>query len=371
MKKIMFVVNVDWFFISHRLPIALSAIERGYDVYLLCNDTGKFSYLESLGIKVFNVNLTRSGVNFFSELKVFLSLFFAVKKIKPDIIHGITIKPVFYCSIIAKLLSVNKRVFSISGLGYLFIDQKKISKMIRKFIFCIYKFTLNNKKSIVIFQNTADRDLFINANVITLPYTRLIKGSGVDLDKFTYTSFNDDTCYIVFIARLLKDKGVIEFCDAAKFIKSNGSNAEFLLVGDLDFGNPNSMCQKELNYYTNNGFVTHLGFVDNVFDVLSLSNVVVLPSYREGLPKSLIEASAVGRAIITTDVPGCRDAIIHNDTGICVPPKNVPKLSSAIEYLINNPNIALEMGVRGRNFAEENFSIDKVVSAHIAIYENL
>jgi glycosyltransferase involved in cell wall biosynthesis len=174
----------------------------------------------------------------------------------------------------------------------------------------------------------------------------------------------------LFLARLLLDKGVIEFCEAAKILKDKYASIEFVLVGDLDPGNPNSMSSYELANYTSDGYVTHFGYRTDIPHVISASNFMVLPSYREGLPKSLIEAAACGRAVITTDVPGCRDAILPNVTGLLVPAKNVSLLVSAIEQFILSPHKVSEMGKQGRIFAESIFSINDVIASHFEIYEN-
>lgn len=370
MRKVLFIVNIDSFFISHRLPIAIQALENGYDVHLACSDSGFFDLLQQKGITVHRIHLSRSGMNVFSEIKSLISIYSIIKNVNPDIIHCITIKPVIYGSILSRFCFVKKRVFSISGLGYVFIENSLKVRLLRRIVSYLYRLGLNNSFSTVIFQNSDDMNMFIKLNIVKHKSSRLIKGSGVDLSLYQYKPINNASVTILFLARLLLDKGVIEFCEAAKILTEKYPNVEFVLVGDLDPDNPNSMSSFELAHYSTNGFVKHYGYRTDIPNVISASNIVVLPSYREGLPKSLIEAAACGRPVITTDVPGCRDAILPNVTGLLVPAQNISLLVSAIEELILFPHKAREMGLQGRIFAETTFSIDDVVASHFEIYEN-
>ncbi|WP_032094865.1 MULTISPECIES: glycosyltransferase family 4 protein [unclassified Alteromonas] len=370
MTKLLFVVNVDWFFISHRLPIALSAMKKGYEVHLACADTGKCDALEGLGIRVHRIKMSRSGTHLLSEIKSLWSIFSVVRKVKPDILHGVTIKPVVYSSLVSRICGVKKRVFSISGLGYVFIDESPKAKVLRQIISRLYKFGLNNDNSTVIFQNSTDRQTFIDLKIVQPSSARLIRGSGVDLSEYRYSPVEADKPSVMFLARLLKDKGVIEFCEAVKSLKNAHPSVDFVLVGDLDPENPNSMSIEELTSYVSEGVVRHIGYRKDIPQVISSSTIMVLPSYREGLPKSLIEAAACGRAVVTTDVPGCRDAIEPDVTGVLVPARNISELASAIEYLLLNPEKTSEMGRQGRRLAETTFSIDDVITAHFKIYEN-
>lgn len=370
MTKLLFVVNVDWFFISHRLPIALEAIKKGYDVHIACADTGKCDWLESQGIKVHRIKMSRSGVHILYELKVLRSIYNIVKKLRPDIVHGVTIKPVVYGSIICRMLDVKNRVFSISGLGFIFIDSGLKARVLRRIVSKLYKFGLNNANSTVIFQNLTDMQSFIDLGIVRPASAHLIRGSGVNLCEYQYSPIKTFRPKIIFLARLLKDKGVIEFCEAAKLLKVKFIEAEFILVGDLDPDNPNSMSLSELNKYVNDKSVSHIGYRNDIPEVISSSTIMVLPSYREGLPKCLIEAAACGRAVITTDVPGCRDAILPNISGLLVPAKDIGSLASAIGSLIEQPQKAMKMGEQGRIFAESVFSINDVINRHFEIYES-
>ncbi|MEL4292819.1 glycosyltransferase family 4 protein [Shewanella xiamenensis] len=372
MKCILFVVNVDWFFISHRLPIAIEAVNRGYDVHVACADTGKISEIEGYGISVHPISLARSGTNILREFETFLDIYKVCKKVAPDIVHGVTIKPVVYSSLVSRLLGIKRRVFSISGLGYVFIDQSFKVKVIRRLVSFLYRLGLNNPNSSVIFQNTSDMSVFKKLNIVNHEQCRLIRGSGIDLSVYKHSPLPQvDKPVVMFLARLLKDKGVVEFCEAAHCLKQKGCNADFVLVGDLDPQNPNSLDGALLKMYQKQGDVTHWGYSNNVASVIAMSYMMVLPSYREGLPKSLIEAAAIGRAVVTTDVPGCRDAIEPGVSGILVPARQIEPLADAIEHLLKDNNKCKEMGNYGRKLAERAFDIRSVVHKHFCIYEEV
>ncbi|NHH89285.1 glycosyltransferase family 4 protein [Pseudoalteromonas sp. MB47] len=364
--KILYIVNVDWFFISHRLPIALEAMKNGYEVHIACGVTDKKSYLESLGIFVHPLQLTRSGTSLVKELKVLAELWRITKSIKPEVTHTVTIKGVVYGGIVTRLLKTKVRVASISGLGYVFIDTSMKAKLLKNIIKKFYSFALGVDTR-VIFQNKNDKTIFVDGNIIKPSQSLLIRGSGVDLNQFKYLPEPTSQKTVMFLARLLKDKGLIEFCKAAEIVNKT-ENAKFVLVGDLDPDNPNSITEDELNTYTNNSTVEHWGYSTSVESVIPKSHIMVLPSYREGLPKSLLEAAACGRAVITTDVPGCRDAIEPNLTGLLVKVKDYKELAKAIQKLLRNDDLRKQFGEAGRSLAEESFCINDVVARHLTIY---
>ena len=371
-KKILFVVNVDWFFISHRLPLALEALKRGYEVHIACGITDKKEYLESLGLKVHPLNLSRSGTGIKGEIKAFFEIYRILKEINPNIAHFVTIKPVLYGGIASRFLSIHKKVFSISGLGFIFIKQGFKVTFIRIIVKTMYKFALGGKNSHVIVQNPDDKAV-VNS-IVKVPIT-LIRGSGVDLSQYEYIEENNQKIKVSMACRLLKDKGVFEYIEAAKIIKNlefkieNYSNVEFELYGDIDIHNPASLTSDDIKKIKKDGFLSVYGFSIDIAKVFCDSNIVVLPSYREGLPKVLIEAAACGRAVVTTDVPGCRDAIEPNVTGLLCEVKDIESLARMIEKLIIDEKLRNRMGYEGRKLAEQEFDINKVVEKHFEIYE--
>ena len=368
MKSLFFVVNVDWFFVSHRLPIAISMIKCGVEVHLACRFTTHQDYLEGLGIKTHPLPISRGGVALVEEFSSFCSLYRLVKNINPDLVHCVTIKPVLYGGLVSRLLGVRKVVASISGLGFIFIDQSAKVKVIRKIVTFLYRFALSTDNATVIFQNEADRNLFIDNKITSGSQAVLIPGSGIDLVQFKYTPEPDGFPVIMLLARFLKDKGVVEFVEASSIVKASFPGARFVLVGDCDSDNPNSILPGDLNRWVNLGLIENWWYSTKVSSAISQSNLMVLPSYREGFPKSLIEASACGRAVITTDVPGCRDAIVPGETGLLVNPKDSQMLADAILDLLQDEPLRKQYGAAGRRLAEKRYDINSVISQHLAIY---
>ena len=365
-KKILFIVNVDWFFISHRLPLALEALNKGYEVYIACGITDKKDYLESLGLKVYPLSLSRSGTGIKGEIKALSEIYKVLKGISPDIAHFVTIKPVIYGGIASRFLNINKKVFSISGLGFIFIKQGLKATLVRTVVKTMYRFALGGKNSHVIVQNLDDKEV-VNS-IVKVPST-LIRGSGVDLSQYEYIEENNENIKVSMACRLLKDKGVFEYIEAAKSLKQKLPNVEFELYGDIDIHNPASLTLEDIQKIKKDGFVKVYGFSSDIAKVFSDSNIIVLPSYREGLPKVLIEAAACGRAVVTTDVPGCRDAIEPNITGLLCKVKDSKSLASMIEKLLMDENFRNSMGIEGRKLAQQEFDINKVVEKHFEIYE--
>ena len=370
-KKILFVINVDWFFISHRLPLALEALKKGYEVHLACGISDKKEYLEKLGIKVHPLNLSRSGTGIKGELKAFIEIFNVLKKVTPDIAHFVTIKPVLYGGIASRFFGGFRKVFAISGLGFVFVAQTLKAKIVRTIVRAMYKIALGGKNSHVIVQNPEDKKVILSFNVTEDKNITLIKGSGVDLEQYFYKISENNIPKIVMASRLLKEKGVFEFAQAAKILENKNLKVEFELYGEIDEGNPNSLTKTDLEKISKIGNFEIKGFSSDIKSVFQKSDIVVLPSYYgEGLPKVLIEAAACGRAIITTDMPGCKDTIIENQTGLFCKTKDAESLAFQIEKLILDKDLRNSMGEAGRVLAEKEFDIKKVVKKHFDIYES-
>ena len=260
---------------------------------------------------------------------------------------------------------------AVSGLGTLFVHKNFKSKILRFFIYPMYRAAFNHFNQIVIFQNQDDAKVLLDWGVLSSNKIRLLKGSGVELENFTYLKESSGIPVVCFAARLLIDKGVKEYIYAARILRERGIKARFLLAGDTDNQNPTALNFNELNRINDDAIVEILGYQKDIPALFANSHIICLPSYREGLPKSLIEAAAAGRAVITTDVPGCRDAIIPNKTGLLVPVRNSEALANAIQNLIQNSAKREKMGKAGRELAEKNFAIEKIVNAHLNIYTEL
>lgn len=370
-QKLMFVVNVDWFFISHRLPIALRALERGYEVHLVCGETGRLAELERLGLIVHPLAIVRGKSGIGSSLKTFLEIISLFKRVRPDIVHLVTIKPVLFGGLAARLVGIKAIVAAVSGLGFVFVDSGLKARLRRLVVGLLYRLALGAKNLKVIFQNPDDRDSLCSLAGIQKCKTELIRGSGVDLSKYQVSIVPSGPPVVVLVARLLSDKGVMEFVEAANQLKHKGYQARFCLVGDIDPDNPASLTVDDLALIKSAGQVELWGHRSDIPVVLSGATIVVLPSYREGLPKVLLEAAACGRAVVSTDVPGCRDAVERDVTGLLVPSRNAAQLAQAVASLLDDPVQCSAMGLAGRKLAEREFDVSKVVERHLEIYAEL
>lgn len=373
-KKILFLVNNLDFFVSHRLPLGRAMLSKGYKVTICYgenNDTD-IRLLKKKGFKICLAPIFRSSINLFNELKSLFLIWKIIKKEKPDIVHSITIKPNLYGGIVSRLLNVPCLVTAVSGLGTLFGNKNFKNVILRLFLIPLYKLAFDHNNQKVIVQNLDDLRLLKNLGVLNPLKAKLIKGSGVNLRNFTKLKEPKKTITICLAARLIKEKGVYEFITAAKLIKLKNINAKFLLAGKIDLNNPSNIPQSYLDKVRKEGYVEIIGYQKNIPKLYAKSHIVCLPSYyKEGLPKSLIEAAAASRAVVTTNFPGCRDAIIPNKSGITVPIQNAKKLAEALQWLIENHRERLKMGKVGRRLAEREFKIEKIIHQHFEIYNQL
>lgn len=370
--SLLIVVNDANFFLSHRLAVAEGARRAGYVVIVATMPGPGVERICELGFTHYSLPLSRSGVNIAREFYAWLSIWRLLWTLKPEILHLVTIKPVLYGGIAARLAPVGGVVAAISGLGSIFTSIDIRSKILKILVRVMYRFAFGKNNTRVIFQNPDDRNKLLNCGAVRLSKTELIPGSGVDLTLYSAKPEPLGTPVVCFAARLLKDKGVVEFVEAAKLLHSRGVVARFLLVGDIDLNNPGSVTPDMIERWKEEDHVELLGYRENISDIFSNSHVITLPSYYgEGLPKVLIEAAACGRAVVTTDHPGCRDAIEADVTGLLVPIKDSGALADAIEWLISNPENRKQFGEAGRRLAERAFDVEKVVDAHIRIYQQL
>lgn len=368
--KILYIVNEPAFFLSHRLPIAVAAREQGAMVHVATRAGTSVKEICELGFTHHTIPLSRSGSRIPSELGSLFAIWRLLRQVKPDVVHLVTIKPVIYGGIAARFAPVKKVVAAVPGLGTLFLAEGAQARLKRKIGTWLYYFALGSAKTTVIFQNPDDRQLFLDLKAVEPEQTVLIRGSGIDLGAFQFSPENLTTKPVVtFAARLIFDKGLAEFVEAIKILNSKGVAASYQIVGDLDPGNLTSATDKDITQWQSIANLTISGYQKDMASVFRDSNLVVLPSYREGLPKVLIEAAACGRAVITTDVPGCRDAIEVNKTGLLVPAKDAQALADAIEKLVIDSALRVKMGTAGRQLAEDAFAIEQVVEQHLTIYQ--
>ena len=368
--RLLFVVNDFAFFLSHRSEIGRRAAGAGYDVHVAAPGVPPPELAERW-VQAETISLSRRGTNPLAELRSVIELVRLFHRLKPDVVHLVTIKPVLYGGVAARAARVPGVVSAISGLGTLFTAKDARSCLLRWIVELGYRVALNHRNQRVIFQNPDDRDALIHCHGVESDRVVLIRGSGVPLREYPFRPEPVETPVVVFAARLLREKGVEEFVAAARILQDRDVRARFWLVGDPDPGNPSSVRAEEVQAWGEQGFVKVLGHRPDIAELFSQAHVVTLPSYREGLPKVLIEAAACGRAVVTTDVPGCRDAIEPDRTGLLVPARDALALADALQALIEDPERRRRMGQAGRDLAEREFAIDKVVGAHLAIYREL
>jgi glycosyltransferase involved in cell wall biosynthesis len=370
-RTLLFVVNVDWFFLSHRLPIALEAQQQGYSVHIATGLTDKLDELRRHDLVVHPLALDRSSTGLGNAWRTMVQLWQVFKVVRPDVVHLVTIKPVLLGGLVARLARVPAVVAAVSGLGFVFLADGANAMVRRWLVGALYRVALGHLNLRVIFQNPDDRASLSRLAHLPGSKIEMIRGSGVDLNQYAHTPLPPGVPVVVLAARLLADKGVREFVQAARLLRRQGVAARFCLVGSVDPANPASLTDAELAQWASEGVVELWGQRSDMPEVLRAAHVVVLPSYREGLPKVLLEAAACGRAVVTTDVPGCRDAIDPDVTGVLVPVRNAAALADAIKGLINDPVRCQSMGDAGRALAESAFDVRQVVAAHLRIYQEL
>ena len=370
-KKLFIVVNVDWFFLSHRLPVALAAQKAGWDVTIVTADTGKLKDIEAKGLKVINLPMSRSGMNIVEELKTLNFLRKLYKQEKPDVVHHVGMKTILWGTLAAKYSKVNGVVNAISGLGGFFAEDNKgvLSKVMPK----VLKFSHARKNLLCIFQNDDDWKLYVKHGIIMHEQGRFIKGSGVSLDEFCYTpELDEGMIKVILTARMIVEKGIFLLTEAAERLRSKYEKmVEFLLVGGLD-DHPGAITKEQLESVCDGKYIQWLGYRTDVRDLLKQCHIVAFPSYyMEGLPKSLIEANAIGRPIITSNSVGCKDTVVDGVNGFLIQPKDVDALTEKLDLLLSNKELREKMGKAARKYAEENFDIEIVKQRHLAIYNEL
>lgn len=368
---LLMVVNDSDFFLSHRLPIAEGAFQAGYKVHIATKPGKSVAAIRNQGFHYHELPLSRSGKNLLMELGSFISIWCLCWRLRPDVLHLVTIKPVLYGGIAARIAPVKGVVAAISGLGFVFMANGAKAAVFRGLVSRLYRLALGKRNVQVVFQNPDDRETLVKLGAISNEKSVLIRGSGVDLSLCQPYPESAGTPIVTLAARLLRDKGVVEFVEAARLLQQRGAQARFQLVGDLDPDNPTSISIEELEQWRSEGVIECLGYRRNIAQVFAESHVIVLPSYREGLPKVLVEAAACGRAVVTTDVPGCRDAIEVNVTGLLVPVRDCVALADAIQKLVEDPELRQRLGRAGRELAEREFAIENVVQQHLDIYRTL
>lgn len=371
-KKLFIVVNQDFFFLSHRLPIGVTAKDAGYDVTIVSEDTGVSDKIREAGLKTINLPINKAGTNIKDEIKTFFFLYKLFRREKPDIVHLVGLKTMLWGSLACRLAGVKAMVSAVCGLGVLFDEEHAHSFMTRS-ILKVLRVTHRKKRLSVIFQNNDDKAIFLNAKIMKEEQCAFTNGSGINLQNYDYTPEpTDGLIRIIFTARMVEDKGTLILIDAAKKLEAEyKGKVQFLLCGGLDT-NPNGITKEMLESRCDGEYIQWLGHRKDVLELLKQSHIMAFPSwYREGLPKSVIEAEAIGRPVVTTDSVGCRDTVVDGKNGYMIPIKDSDALAMALKKLIDNPELRQTMGKNAREFAVKRFDIKDVVKVHIDVYDNI
>ena len=370
-NKLFIVVNVDWFFLSHRKEIAIAAQKAGYDVTIITADTGKIHDIETLGLKVIKLPMNRSGMNIREELETLRFLTQLYKKERPDVVHHVGMKTILWGTIAAKLTHTHGVVNAISGLGGFFA--KENTSLMSKVLPRVLKWSHKRSNLLCIFQNDDDWNMYVEHGIIRHEQGRFIKGSGIDLQQFAYTPEpTQGKLKVILTARMIVEKGIFLLTEAAENLRARYQDeVVFQLIGGLD-DHPGAITREQLERVCDNTYIQWLGYRTDVLDLLKQCHIVAFPSYyMEGLPKSLIEANAIGRPIITSRSVGCKDTVIDGYNGFLIEPKNVKSLTEKLDILLANTALRQEMGRNARKYAEEFFSIENVIEKHLSIYQEL
>ena len=369
-RHLVYVITEDWFFASHFLDRAKAAVGKGYKVSVItrCRETAR--EFRQYGLAPINIEFSRRGLNPITELITIFRLHKILKRIKPDIVHNVALKPVVLGSLAAQFAGVRNIVNAPVGMGYVFTSEENKARILRPIVKALIRYSLGRQARRVIIENNDDFNNLVAGGFAKNDSIALIKGAGVDTEKFDYKPEPDGQVRVIMVSRLLRDKGVQEFTDAAKLVNARESTVQFVLVGDVDDGNPTSLTTEQLTELQKSRDVTWLGARTDISDLLAASHVACLPSYREGLPKSLIEAASAGRPIVTTDVPGCREVVTHMVNGLLVQPRDVTALASAIEKLVNDPKLRQSMGKENRHKAESEYANEIIIAQTHGVYDS-
>jgi glycosyltransferase involved in cell wall biosynthesis len=370
-RKVLFVINDARFFVTHRLALAKGIRQAGYVVHIAApaaSDDAASRVIREAGFPLHNVSIDRQGLNPVRDFVAFAVLLTLYYRISPSIVHHVTVKPILYGSLAARIVGTPAVVNAVAGLGRLFFPYSPTSRARAFLMRTLYRAVLRQPNTITIFQNGEDRSSFIHSRVVDEESSFLIEGSGTELERFSPSLRPDEPPIVLFPGRILRQKGVTEFFRAARQLKAEGSNARFAVVGDTA-GNRDALRDEELQAVQREGIVELWGWSNDMPGVMSRAAIICLPSYHEGLPKALIDACAAGRPIVATDIPGCRAAVADGVNGFLVPPRDVESLTSALRILLSDSSLRTRMGQRSREIAEDKFAIASVIASTLAVYE--
>jgi glycosyltransferase involved in cell wall biosynthesis len=377
--KVLLVANTSWYLHNFRLPLLHDVRDAGYDVAAVAPHDGYTHLLEAEGFTVHPWRLARRSINPLRELHALLDLVRLYRRERPALVHHFTIKACLYGTLAAKVARVYRVTNAVTGLGHVFIGRRKRTRLLRSALKPLYRAVFRARRSTVVFQNADDQERMIELGITVGQRARLIRGSGVDISYFNPLtlaaaappgSFRTPL-QLLFPSRLIREKGIADVLAACEALWADDCDLELIVAGALDGGNRSALLPAELEALQSNPRIRCLGHVDDMRALYAASDLVLLPSWREGLSRALIEAAAMERPIITTDVPGCRDVIEHGRTGLLVPLYDKPAIVLAIRLLLENPDLARRFGKAARQKVVDEFQVSLVNDSTLAHYSQL
>lgn len=370
-KTLLFFVSEDWFFCSHFLERAKAASNAGYDVVILTRVNQHARVIENAGLRLIHFDFDRRSMNPFAGMRTVMRIVSIYRKEQPLLVHQVALKPILLGSLAARIARIPYVVNAVVGGGYAFISTKLAMRILHPFLLFSMRMLLNPPRSKVVFENSDDLAAYVQSGLVRGNDAVLIRGAGVTPEDYQSNTQKAHPPMVVLAARLLWDKGVSEFVEAARLLRQRGVKSRFVVVGDIDPDNRSCIDPTTLEVWKAEGAIELWGFRRDIPQVLAGAAIACLPSYREGLPKSLLESMAARLPCVTTDVPGCREAVRDGDNGLLVPAKNASALADALERLLRNPELAREMGERGRQRLEQEFSAQHVNESTLALYREM
>ena len=369
--KILLIANTDWFLYRFRLSLARRLRDMGWET-VLASPSGPFvPQIENENFKWIALRMSRRGMTLHRELATMARIVSLYRNESPDLVHHFTMKPILYGSIAARLTQIPLIINSVAGLGYLFLTRDLLGRAMRRLLKPIFRYALSGTILRVIFENDGDRDYFVQSGLVQQWKTNVIHGVGVDLEIFSPMPEPPGPPLVILAGRLLWDKGVGDFVEAARILQNQHVDARFALVGAPDPGNPATVSQQKVDEWVKEGVIQWWGQQEDMKEVFARCHIVTLPSYGEGLPTVLMEAAACSRPIVATDIPGCRNVVRHGKTGLLVPVNDSRTLAQALQSLISDDDLRRQFGMKGRQHVEEHFSQRLINDQTIQVYEDL
>jgi len=368
---LLYFTSEDWIFCLHRLGLACAARDAGYDVAVVTRVREHAQPILDAGLRLIPLEMVRGGLRPWQEIPTLWRLYRIYRREQPQLVHHVALKPVLYGSLVAWLAGVPAVVNALTGLGFIYTSQRWLARLLRLPVGAGLRLLLNRRNSRVIFENNDDLETLAKRGTLQREHARLIRGSGVDVNLYTPLPEPSGVTVVILAARLLWDKGVGEFVAAARLLKARGVQARFALVGGPDPENPAAIAQATLDAWRDEGAVELWGWRNDMLKVFADCHIVCLPSYREGLPRVLLEAAACARPVVATDVEGCREAVVHERSGYLVPVRHEEALADALAVLIAEPARRAAFGAAGREIVCGELSLAVVIARTFDVYNEL